>query len=244
MEPSRNVAETQYEKNQKFNFLVAWLHSFRYKRILAVFRELAHATDAAKLKVVEIGCAQAKLFSLLDESFQINYAGIEIDPNFVEVARLRYGHRPNFSVFHDSATKALTQIESADVIVALETLEHIPEHDVVRIVETIASIRPRRFVCSVPIEIGPAIWLKNIGSWLTGYMRHTEYRWAETFWAGLYQLDRLPPHATGHKGFDWRWLAQTIRHNMNIIETRKFPLSFLPSAFSTSVFIVAEPRRD
>jgi hypothetical protein len=133
-------------------------------------------------------------------------------------------------------------LKRADIVVALETFEHIPEHDVVRIIEAIAASKPRFFVCSVPVEIGPAIWLKNVGSLVTGYMRHKEYSWPETFWAGLYQLDKLPPHGTGHKGFDWRWLAQTIRHNMKIKDIRKFPFSILPAAVAFSVFMVAEPR--
>jgi hypothetical protein len=143
---------------------------------------------------------------------------------------------------HDSAASALAHLECADIVVALETFEHIPEHDVVRIVEAVAAAMPKLFVCSVPVEIGPAIWLKNVGSLVTGYMRHKEYSWPETFWAGLYQLDKLPPHATGHKGFDWRWLAQTIRHNMKIKETRMFPFGMLPAAVAFSVFMIAEPR--
>jgi len=243
MAQSRNVAEIQYERDQRFNAVVSWLHTFRYTNILGVFGQLGSETSPEAIRVVDIGCAHAKLFSLLDEHYRIEYTGIEVDSTFVDAARSRYGHKPNFSVVQDSATVALAQIGGADVVVALETLEHIPEHDVVRIIEAVAALRPRVFVCSVPVEIGPAIWLKNIGSWLSGYMRHTEYRWQETFWAGLYQLDKLPPHETGHKGFDWRWLAQTIRHNMRIIEIRKFPMRFLPAALSTSVFIVAEPRR-
>lgn len=145
-------------------------------------------------------------------------------------------------MIHDSAANALATLEHTDIIVALETLEQIPEHDVVRIVEAVAAAKPRLFVSSVPVEIGPAIWLKNVGSLVTGYMRHKEYRWSETFWAGLYQLDKLPPHDTGHKGFDWRWLAQTIRHNMKIKEIRRFPLSILPAAVAFSVFMIAEPR--
>lgn len=191
---------------------------------------------------MEIGCAHAKLFSLLNERFEIDYTGIEIDPVFVETARSRYGNNLNFRVVLDSAVNALPHMRNADIVVALETLEHIPEHEVVRIIEAVAIAQPKLFVCSVPVEIGPAIWLKNIGSLLTGHMRHTEYRWRETFWAGLYQLDKLPPHAIGHKGFDWRWLAQTIRHNLRVTEIRKFPLRCLPAAFSFSVFVVAEPR--
>lgn len=239
---SRHDTETEYEKNQRFNFLVSYLHSFRYRNILTLFKAIARETGGKPIRVIDIGCAHAKLFSVLNESFDIDYTGIEINSAFVEAARSRYAGYPNFCVIHDSAANALATLEHTDIIVALETLEHIPEHDVVRIVEAVAAAKPRLFVSSVPVEIGPAIWLKNVGSLVTGYMRHKEYRWSETFWAGLYQLDKLPPHDTGHKGFDWRWLAQTIRHNMKIKEIRRFPLSILPAAVAFSVFMIAEPR--
>lgn len=238
---TRHDTETEYERNQRFNFLVSYLHSLRYRNILTLFKAIARETNGKPIRVIDIGCAHAKLFSVLNERFDIDYTGIEINPVCVEAARSRYAGDPNFRVIHDSATNALANLKHADVIVALETFEHIPEHDVVRIVEAVAAAKPGLFVCSVPVEIGPAIWLKNVGSFVTGYMRHKEYRWSETFWAGLYQLDRLPPHDTGHKGFDWRWLAQTIRHSMKIKETRRFPLS-LPAAVAFSVFMIAEPR--
>jgi len=239
-EPIRQ--ETQYEKDQRFNWLVFWLHSFRYRAALSVLAPIARHKAGRKLRVVEIGCAHARLYSVLDGSFDIDYTGIEIDPLFVQTARFRHGGKPNFMLIHESATTALSRIENPDVIFALETLEHIPEPEVVRIVETIAALRPQLFVCSVPIEIGPAVWLKNIGSFLTGYMRHREYSWRETFWAGLYRLDKLPPHTITHKGFDWRWLAQVIRRHMRVVEIRKFPLGFLPAAFAFTAFLVAEPR--
>lgn len=243
MSQATNLVETEYEKNQKFNAIVAWLHSFRYKNITDVFTNFTKGKSDTTIKVVEIGCAHAKLFSVLDKQFKIEYTGIEIDPEFVKVAKERYGHKANFSIIHGSAATVLGEIEKPDIIVGLETFEHIPERDVVRIIEEVAAVKPALFVCSVPIEIGPAIWLKNVGSVLNGYMRHKEYSWSETFWAGLYKLDKLPPHGTGHKGFDWRWLAQTIRHNMKIAEIRKFPVNFLPAAIGTSVFIIAEPRK-
>jgi hypothetical protein len=243
VEPVRDSEETYYEKNQRFNFLVSWLHAFRYKNILSLFSVVASKAQGKQIKVVEIGCAHAKLFSILNERFEIDYTGIDVDLHFVQTAQSRYGQNPNFRIIHDSAKDALVNIKNADVLVSLETFEHIQEHEVVRIIEAIAIAKPGLLVCSVPVEIGPAIWLKNVGSLLTGYNRHKEYRWVETFWAGLYQLDKLPPHGTGHKGFDWRWLAQTIRHNMQVIEIRKFPFGFLPTAFAFSVFMVAVPRK-
>ena len=235
--------ETEYERNQKFNALVSWLHSYRYKNILVIFEELSALNNGNPIKVVEIGCAHAKLYSLINDKFNVDYTGIEPNGVFVKTAQERYQSQPNFKIIHDTAEKKLSTIPDADIVVALETLEHIPEHIVVRIVEEVANAQPKLFVCSVPVEIGPAIWFKNLGSLATGYMRHTEYTWKETFWAGFGKLDKLPPHGTGHKGFDWRWLAQTIRHNMKIREMRKFPLDLFPVGLSTSVFFIAEPRQ-
>ena len=198
---SQSAPKYDYEKLQSFNRIVAWLHGFRYKNIYDVFQTLAAEITDRPIRVVEIGCAHAKLYQLLNDRFRIHSTGAEINPPFAE-------------------------------------------HAVVRIVENIARQRPRLFVCSVPVEVGPIIWIKNVGSWLMGYLRHTEYRWHETLWAGLYQLDRLPPHGTGHKGFDWRWLAQTIRHNLRIVEFRRLPARLLPAGLSTSVFFVARPREE
>ncbi|MBN1656738.1 MAG: class I SAM-dependent methyltransferase [Deltaproteobacteria bacterium] len=232
---------TYYEQNQSFNAITSWLHSLRYRRIVNVFRDVARRLPRP-IKVTDIGCAHAKLFAVLDAEFSVDYIGVDVDKTFASIVQRRYGHRPNFRFVESSALDALVSERKPDVVVALETCENIPEHDVVRLIEKIAELRPTLFVCSVPVEIGPAIWAKNVGSWMAGYVRHTEYTWRETFWAGLYQLDRLPPHETGHKGFDWRWLAQTVRHNMRIKELWYFPSRLVPAALSTSVFIVAEPR--
>lgn len=228
----------QYERNQSRNAVNRWLHGFRFKNLIEV---LSAISTPDPIRVAELGCAHGKLFELLNSRFAVEYTGVDIDPTLTAIANDRYGSRPNFRAVTGSAADVLPSI-SADVVIALETMEHIKESDVVRIVEAVAAMRPKLFVCSVPVEVGPAIWLKNVGSALTGYSRHREYTWRETFWAGLYKLDRVHWHGGGHCGFDWRWLAQTIRHNMRIRELRKFPFRWMPAALSTSVFMVCEPR--
>ncbi len=235
------VPATRYEQRQNFNRVTSWLHGFRYAHITGVFDELAFKLNRP-IKVVEIGCAHGKLFGLLTETHQIDYVGIEPDTERADAAESRYSGHANFRLVRGNAEDELARLGGADVIVCLETLEHIPERAVVRIIEAVAAAKPGLFVCSVPVEVGPAVWAKNVGSWLAGYSRHNEYTWEETWWAGLGQLDKLPPHGTGHKGFDWRWLAQTIRGSMRIRETRKFPFASLPAATSSSVFMIAESR--
>jgi SAM-dependent methyltransferase len=234
--------ETQFERNQRFNALVAWQHGRRYKTILKVFDRLAASAGGRPIRILDIGCAHAKLFALLNHRLKIDYTGVELQDELVKAARERYQGHSNFRIIQDPVENLIDKIGDVDVVVALETLEHIPEDVVVRLVEDIAKIRPKLFVSSVPVEIGPAVWFKNLSSLVSGYVRHRDYTWKETFWAGLGNLDKLPPHGTCHKGFDWRWLAQTIRHNFNLVETRKIPWNQLPVWLSTSVFLIAEPR--
>jgi hypothetical protein len=228
-----------YEKNQNFNPIVSWLHSIRYKYLIELFDQLKKENPDKQLKVVDIGCAHAKTFGILNERYNISYVGIELDQQFAETAKSRYGSKSNFRIINDSIENHYTELENVDFLMSLETLEHIPENIVVRLIEHIAAANPKYFVCSVPNEVGPIVWIKNVGSLLMGYMRHTEYKWSETLYAGLYQLDKVETHGNGHKGFDWRWLAQTIRHNRKITQTLSSPFRWLPKTFSVSVIFIS-----
>jgi SAM-dependent methyltransferase len=237
------TVQTEYEELQSYNFLTTWLHSVRYQNILRVVKGIADSrTSSEPIRILDIGCGPGKLYGLLDRSFPIDYLGCEIFDEFVEVARSRYGGRPNFKITSQSITSGDVSLEDYDIIAALETLEHIPEPDVVKLIQSIAQARPKVFICSVPVEVGPALWLKNVGSWLCRYPRYKEYTWGQTFWGGLYRLDKLPPHQISHIGFDWRWLAKAIQDKMKIREFRRFPLNQLPAGLSSSVFMVVEPR--
>lgn len=250
MPDAARAQETAYERIQRFNALTRWLHSQRYRHMLDIVGRLQRETPGRPLRIVDIGCAVGRLYTVLDQRFPIEYVGIDHDAEFIRVALERYGSRPNFQARCAEVADpgVFAGIESPDLVCALETLEHIPERDSIRIVEAVSRLAPRRFVCSVPVEVGPALWIKNVGSLLLGYERHRQRPWREVFWVGIYRLNRLPPHRTGHAGFDWRWLAQTIRHFMHVREMRKSPVPFLPAAFAFSVMFVAEPlpgaRRD
>jgi SAM-dependent methyltransferase len=230
-----------YEERQNHNAITRWLHSFRYRYAIDTVDRI-YERLRRPLRIVDVGCGNGKLFDALHFGRPIEYTGIEPDLEFAETAKSRHARYKNFRLIQESAVTAFKQCESPDLVMVLETFEHIPEGQVVRLVEDIAAARPACFFASVPVEIGPAIWMKNVGSLVCGYMRHREYTWPETLWAGLYQLDKLPPHGTLHKGFDWRWLAQTIRQNMKITGFHRFPLPFMPAAVSSSVCFVAEPR--
>jgi len=234
---------TEYEKVQKFNFITTFLHTYRYSWITSIFTSFVGEAQNRKITIVDIGCGTCKVFEILSKNLiAINYIGIEPSDEFVNTAFKRYGERKNFKIIKGYAQEIIPTIqEKIDIFVALESFEHIPEYLVPNLLRSISAKNPKIFACSVPIEIGPAIWIKNIGSKLMGYNRFKEYKWIETFWAGLYQLDKVEPHSTGHKGFDWRWLKHNIRQTMKITSVSKSPFSFIPAAFASSICFTAVP---
>ena len=236
---------TLYEKEHNTNFITSFLHAYRYKWILSVFNNLVNEINDRPITVVDIGCGPCKLFKILNENkFRINYIGIDKKDEHVDASIRRYGEMKNFKYIKGLAEEIIPNIDqNIDIITALETFEHIPEFLVPSLLRCIAEKKPKIFACSVPVEVGPAIWIKNVGSKIMGYKRFKEYKWSETFWAGLYQLDKVAPHGTGHKGFDWRWLKHNIRQNMKIKSINKSPFSFIPASLAPSVCFTAVPLK-
>lgn len=223
-----------YEKIQAFNFITRILHSTRYRNLRNLVNEIT--VNHKKLKVVDIGCGPAKAYEVIKNLGQdFDYFGIELREDFADIAHSRYGENENFEIVCDSVENCYHAFDNADLIIGLESFEHIPENLVVRVVEAIAQSNFKYLYVSVPNEIGPAIFIKNVGSFLMGYRRYREYRWSETIAATLYNLDKVERHGVRHKGFDWRWLAQTLRQNCRIIEITTSPLKRIPKFVSPSI---------
>jgi hypothetical protein len=62
-----NQELTHYEKSQSFNPLVSFLHSIRFKYLVNIFTQLTNENPNKVFKVVDIGCAHAKNFPLLNK---------------------------------------------------------------------------------------------------------------------------------------------------------------------------------
>lgn len=228
-----------YERTQNFNIITKFLHSTRYRNLKKIIK--SGATQRGVLNIVDVGCGPAKSYEVikgLDIDFQ--YLGIEVERDFCSIATERYGHFDNFKIACDSIENVFEAFETADIIIGLESFEHIPESLVVRTVEAIGRSDFLYLYVTVPNEVGPAILIKNVGSFLMGYRRYKEYRWNETFAAAMYNLDKVDRHGTGHKGFDWRWLAQTLRQNCKIKQITTSPFQIVPQIFSPSIGFICE----
>jgi len=235
------VAETMYdyEDRQDFNLITRVLHTTRYRNLKKLITQITKTNK--KIKIVDIGCGPAKTFNVCKElDIDFNYFGIEPSEDLVEIAQSRYSKYDNFSIICDSVENTYETFNDADLILGLESFEHIPEPLVVRVIENIAKSNFKYFYITVPNEIGPAIFIKNLGSFLMGWKRYKEYKWSETIALAFYRLDKVERHGTRHKGFDWRWLAQTLRQNCQIKKITTSPLSIIPRSISPSIGFICK----
>lgn len=233
-----------YLARQNFNAITSFLHGQRYPFTLDVIDRIVPRNGP--VSILEIGCGTGHLLPELAKVREFRYTGFDINASYVADAENQFGNGENVSFFEADALTALTDLikqgSAFDVVIALETFEHLGDHIVPRALDLVARLAPQKLVVSVPVEFGPSIFMKNTGSALMGYMRHREYTWAETFWATIDRLDRVPPHGGGHKGFDWRTVAREISQRFETESISSLPSSWIPKAFATNVFITANGK--
>lgn len=232
------MSELLYEKKLNRNALTRYLHSFRYRQLVDL---VAQKFKDRPFTVLDIGCGPGGAFDAMSDS-QVRYRGVDIREDFIRAANLRY-QSENCSFDVADVTEPGFDFSGFDMIIALETFEHVPEAKLVRVIERIADARPEFLLCSVPIETGPSVAIKNFGSRLMGYDRSSGDTF-QTINAALSRLNKIPPHGVGHLGFNWIWLEQTLRHNMKIVESRSLPYRVIPKALSPSVMFKCVPYEE
>jgi len=226
-----------YLRMQTFNPAVAFLHQQRFR---ALAREVRAISLPRPIRVLDLGAGPAKAFEVLDRIASIDYTGIDTNINFFQFATSRYGQANNFRMFNASFLDEtfLASLGHFDLAFALETMEHIGPCAAESLARTMINLGVEKFICSVPIETGPPVALKNIGSLLCGYGRHIEYSFADTWWAALGRLDKVRAHDGGHRGFDWRELSSMLSIYYPRKKASLLPFSHLPAWLNTSAFFV------
>lgn len=224
------------------------MHSRRYEYLKSFLRQ-KYGTN--KIRVLEIGVGHGRLFAELNSCCNIDYTGIEFLDVCYQAAKEKYESHSNFNIILGSIldSNLQSQLENSyDVVIALETFEHIHARDVSTALGFVRNkIISSYFISSVPVEIGLIILIKNLGSCLMHYSRGNEYSAKDTIYAMLNKSHKIKPHSEnneypGHKGFDWRFYRYLLHQDFNITKTHHLPIPWLPALLSTNILFVSTPR--
>ncbi len=227
----------QYINNLNFNFINKYLHSIRYKYLYEITEKYENKIKR-KIKILDIGCGHGQLFDILNSSFDIDYIGIDKSPRFNEYIEKKFGKFKNFKYINDNVHDHKDLLNWADMVISLETLEHIPEKSLKELITEIGKAKPDVFFSSVPNEVGPIVWVKNLYSILVRYDRHLEYSWKDTFFSGLGLFHYVRQHEAGHRGFDWRNLSKLINASYKIEKIYSSPYKYIPKPLSPSIYFL------
>jgi SAM-dependent methyltransferase len=224
------------------NALTRWSHRRRSRTALGILGGRHFE------RVADVGGADGWfLRDLVDAGMADSGVTLDIDPALLEAGRQQSAAYPTLD-FVLSEPEALAPLEGTfDLVVCLETLEHV--EDPPAVVDTIVRLaRPGGSVqVSVPVEVGPAVLVKQLGRWLAnrrsdyGYDR---YPWSDLLKAGvLWQTDGIErANLHSHKGFDYRRVRDLLTDQLTIDRTHWSPLRvFGPLAASTVTWLAHTP---
>ncbi len=246
-----------YARKQLFsrNRILRWSHRSRFEMARRMVEPYAGG------KLLDYGCGDGTFLAMVHDLFP-RATGAEIDSARVEECRTRLDAFPsiNFALTSDLARPE--HDGAYDVVLCTEVLEHCLDIAVEAALDDFSrTVSPTgTVIISVPVEIGPALAVKqlvrSIAAWqrLGDYEHREKYSFAE-FRTSLMasestQIERplysttLAPNIDlkyhGHKGFNWRALESKIRRRFRI---RK--IHFSPDGvgkwFASQVWFVCSP---
>jgi len=85
-----------------------------------------HARARPGDKVIDIGCGPAQAL----QSFpNVEYLGLDINPDYIAFARRRYGDKGTFVVGDTQSLKGDSRFKDADIVIAVSVLHHLDDEE-------------------------------------------------------------------------------------------------------------------
>ncbi|MGH7925293.1 MAG: class I SAM-dependent methyltransferase [Candidatus Binatus sp.] len=215
-------------------------------------------------RLLDYGCGDGTFLAMVHDLFP-RAAGAEIDRSRVEDCQARLRGFPTISFVLTSDLARAEHDRAYDVVLCTEVLEHCLEDAVEQALDDLCRTvsQTGTVIIGVPVEIGPALALKqlirSVAAWqrLDDYEHREKYDFAEFRTMLLAnersQIERpiysrsLGPEVEvkfhGHKGFNWRILESRIRRRFEIRRIHFSPLDGAGKWLASQVWFVCSPLR-
>jgi SAM-dependent methyltransferase len=117
-------------------------------------------------KVIDIGCGSAPTLQWLPE---VEYIGLDINPDYVAFARRKYGSRGTFIVGNPESVRGDSRCKAADIVMAIGVLHHLDDEEAEQCIRFAydALKTEGRFICH------EACWTPNQGA-ISKYIMSTD----------------------------------------------------------------------
>ena len=137
--------------------------------------------------------------------------------------------------------KHLLNEKTYDLILCLETLEHVPEHMIDQVLLHLSDLTTENtyLLISVPIEIGLSSLVKNIVRLFSNQLENISSPINILYSSiGVTRFIRRSPNNPGHMGFNYKHLESKIDRYFNIISKSFTPFPLSRGVFNSQVYYV------
>jgi len=215
-----------------------WIHRQRFGASIKLLQLKSHQ------HFLDYGCGDGEL------SLQIksNYPNVKItafDPakELYEQAVKKLSAFPDVSVINSFNINSIGKFNR---IACLETIEHLPEQELIRLFNNVKSVLKEDglFLITFPIEHGVISIFKSCYRMLTGRDKYVSIGRAFRQFFGLHvpreQQKQLSDcyYIYSHVGFDSRKMIKKIQQNFTIEKITVLPMGFIACGMGNSVAVV------
>lgn len=227
-----------FDPDRKFRALRR-IYAFHHTRRFEWLKKKLQTLGKQNLSILEIGCNDARSLNYVPVHVG-RYLGFDAGwksgwknghPHGLEAARVRFRNRPMFEFRKSTRHEDLFDVdERFDVAIVLETFEYLDPEQLESYVFLISEKLKDdgSIFCTMPNEKGLPLFLKVIGSKLSGVQR-SEYTLPQFWNALLGRMDRVPRSPRGRKGFDYAAMVKMVGQyfaqvSLEPVEPPSFPV--------------------
>lgn len=225
-----NLNKNTYDERLFKGGIRKYLHESRFLWLKKQTRILKNFETNLNPSVIEIGCFNCRSLDYL--AFKPgSYFGLDAGwENGLDEAIKKY---PNYNF--KKSTNPLDIKGDWDLCLALETLEHLPRPDVLNEYLIRISKHSKKFIVTVPMEIGPLFLFKFLYK-KAFYKYESKHNFFELFNQTFGRCHLVTQD--NHKGFDYRFLIDMMSNYFKIDKIEGINPK-LPKFLNTQIGIVA-----
>jgi len=227
---------------EKGNFATRYSHNKRFSTLAGILRG-GHYNLA-----LDWGCADGfMLKSLYEQGVIENGIGIDNDPETVRSCKQSFESIKNFSFFTPDELKRSGAQKKCDLVICTETLEHVANPK--EVLDGFLKITDGQstIIVSVPIEVGPALLVKQTFRFLANIRKnygYDTYRLQELIKAGIFwDVKTLSAQRIdGHKGFDYRSIEALFAPHFSTVKKIYSPFPVLNELLNATILWVLKRK--
>ena len=225
----RFIPNTDVESKSSYHFYNSKSFFIRYYAYLPFIYSLKKAEFNDSSQILDIGCSDGPFLPTLNY-YAKKIIAIDISEELIEKSKkLTDTMLSNSKKINLMASDGLAlpfRDECFNIVFCLEVLEHVKNPG--KVIEEVFRILRKSgvFICTIPVEIGPSLLIREIIGKITKFNR-PHYSKKELIRNTLFKKPGRRTSEMSHKNFDWRLIKKEMKRVFKKIKIEFIPIKIL-----------------